>query len=31
MCAINSLKGVNATMVLAVVLFTQKGGLDVNK
>jgi len=31
MCAINSLKGVNATMVLAVVLFTQKGGLCVNK
>jgi hypothetical protein len=31
MRAINSLKGVNATMVFAVVLFTQKGGLNVNK
>ena len=31
MHAKNLLKGVNATMVLAVVLFTQKGVLHVNK
>jgi hypothetical protein len=31
MHVINSLKGVKAAMVLAMVLFTQKGGLYVNK
>jgi len=31
MPVINSLKGVNATMVVALVLFTQKGGLYVDK